>query len=95
MIPDFRQLDLHFFFMGAAFFLLEIKNITEMALLFGSTWIVNTVVIAAILTMIVLANLVVELFQLSDSRLFFLLLFITLLFNYLVPVHSYLGLSLA
>ncbi|MBN1148578.1 MAG: hypothetical protein JXA78_15065, partial [Anaerolineales bacterium] len=32
VIPDFRQLNLHFFFMGAAFFLLETKSVTEMAL---------------------------------------------------------------
>ena len=48
-IPSFRQLDPHFFFLGAAFFLLETKSITELALLFGSTWIVNAAVIAAIL----------------------------------------------
>lgn len=95
VIPDFHQLDLHFFFMGAAFFLLETKSVTEMALLFGSTWIVNAVVIAAILTMIVLANLVVERFNLSDSNPFYVLLFITLLMNYFVPVNTYLGLPLA
>lgn len=94
LIPDFQRLNLHFFFMGAAFFLLETKSITEMALLFGSTWIVNAAVIAAILCMIVLANLLVEYFGWRDARPFYALLFLALAFNYLVPVSRYLSLDL-
>jgi SAM-dependent methyltransferase len=93
-IPDFRQLNLHFFFLGSAFFLLETKSVTEMALLFGSTWIVNAVVIAAILTMIVLANLLVERFSITNAQPYYILLFAVLLFDYFVPVGSYLGLPL-
>jgi SAM-dependent methyltransferase len=48
--------NLHFFFLGAGFLLLETKGITELSLLFGSTWIVNAVVIGAFLTMGILAN---------------------------------------
>lgn len=91
-LPDFRQINWHFLFMGAAFFLLETKSITEMALLFGSTWIVNSVVIAAILIMIIAANMLVERFGLPDPRLFYALLTATLLFDYFVPVSSYLAL---
>ena len=94
-LPNFRQIDLHFFFMGAAFFLLETKSITEMALLFGSTWIVNAAVIAAILTMIVIANLVVERFRMTDARPYYVLLVAALLFDYFVPVSSFLGLPFA
>ncbi|HJW84752.1 MAG TPA: hypothetical protein VJ754_10650 [Anaerolineae bacterium] len=93
-LPDFRQFNGHFFFMGAAFFLLETKSITEMALLFGSTWIVNAAVIGAILTMIVIANLLVERFRLTDPRLFYVLLAGALLFDFFVPVSSFLGLPL-
>lgn len=50
---------LHFFFLGAGFMLLETKGVTELSLLFGSTWIVNAVVIAAFLTMGLLANTLV------------------------------------
>ena len=49
----------NFPFLGAAFALLETKGITEIALLFGSTWVTNSVVIASILVMILLANLLV------------------------------------
>jgi hypothetical protein len=47
---------LHLFFLGAGFMLLETKGVTELSLLFGSTWIVNAVVIAAFLVMGLLAN---------------------------------------
>ena len=47
---------LHMFFLGAGFLLLETKAVTELALLFGSTWVVNAVVIGAFLTMALLAN---------------------------------------
>jgi hypothetical protein len=47
---------LHLFFLGAGFMLLETKGVTELSLLFGSTWIVNAVVIASFLVMGLLAN---------------------------------------
>jgi len=50
---------LHLFFLGAGFMLLETKGVTELSLLFGSTWIVNAVVIAAFLIMGLLANTLV------------------------------------
>jgi hypothetical protein len=53
------RLDGHFFFMGAAFLLMETKGITELALLLGSTWQVNAVVFSVILLMILLANFLV------------------------------------
>jgi SAM-dependent methyltransferase len=48
--------NLHFFFLGAGFLLLETKGVIELSLLFGSTWIVNAVVIGAFLAMGILAN---------------------------------------
>ncbi len=43
------------FFMGAAFLLLETKNIATFALLFGTTWIVNALVFAGILIIVLAA----------------------------------------
>jgi Spermine/spermidine synthase domain len=40
---------LDLFFMGAAFMLLETKNIVQFALLFGTTWFVNALVTAGVL----------------------------------------------
>ena len=48
-----------FFFMGAGFMLVETKAITELGLMFGNTWQVVGVVLAAILLMAFLANLAV------------------------------------
>jgi SAM-dependent methyltransferase len=51
--------DGHFFFLGAAFLLMETKGITELSLLLGSTWQVNAVVFVVILIVILLANLLI------------------------------------
>ena len=37
------------FFLGAGFMLIETKAVVQMALLFGGTWIVNSVVFCAVL----------------------------------------------
>ncbi len=47
------------FLLGAGFMLLETKAVTELALFYGSTWIVVSIVILAILIMAFFANLVV------------------------------------
>ena len=52
---------LQMFFLGAGFMLVETKAVVHMALLFGGTWIVNSVVIFAVLVMILGANLFVAL----------------------------------
>jgi spermidine synthase len=46
----------HFFFLGAAFLLLEVQNISKACLALGSTWWVNAVIISGVLVMILLAN---------------------------------------
>jgi hypothetical protein len=43
------------FFMGAAFLLLETKNVVQFALLFGTTWLVNALVFAGILLSVLAA----------------------------------------
>ena len=47
------------FFLGAGFMLVETKGITELALVYGSTWFVVSIVIACVLIMAYLANLLV------------------------------------
>jgi SAM-dependent methyltransferase len=46
----------HFFFLGAAFLLMEIHAINRLALVFGTTWLVSAVTIAVVLLLIVGAN---------------------------------------
>ncbi len=82
------------FFLGAGFMLLETKGVVQMALLFGSTWVVNSIIFFAILVMILLSNLFVLWFKPSKRwTLYYALLIAALLINYLVPMNFYLGLS--
>jgi len=83
------KINWHFFFLGAAFLLLEFQNVSKAALLFGSTWIVNAYIISAILFLILLANLLVYKFKIRNMGLMygFLLGFIVL--NYLVPLNVF------
>jgi hypothetical protein len=53
------RFDGRMFFLGAAFMLLETKAVVQLALLFGSTWIVNSMVFFTALVLILLANLFV------------------------------------
>ena len=46
----------HFFLLGAGFMLLEARSVTQMALMFGTTWYVNAVVVASILVAIMVTN---------------------------------------
>jgi spermidine synthase len=54
------QLHWHFFFLGAGFLLLEVQIISKIALLFGTTWVVNSIVIGTLLLLIVAANATVS-----------------------------------
>lgn len=58
--PGSRELNLQFLFLGAGFLLLETRSVTEIALLFGSTWAVNAIAFCAILVAVLAANLVVQ-----------------------------------
>jgi SAM-dependent methyltransferase len=77
--------NLHFFFLGAGFLLLETKGITELSLLFGSTWIVNAVVIGAFLVMAILANTLV-MFRPMARRLAYVALFVLIGVGMLFPL---------
>jgi SAM-dependent methyltransferase len=86
--PDGRM-----FFLGAGFMLLETKGVVQLALLFGSTWLVNSVVFAAVLAMILLANLFV--LGVRPRRLgpYYGMLAMALLVNAFLPVNTFLALS--
>ncbi|MGO9864623.1 MAG: hypothetical protein ACLPLR_13505 [Terriglobales bacterium] len=61
-IPEARTRvpSLFFFSMGAGFLLLETQVVSRLALYFGTTWQVNGIVIAAILSALLLANFIIE-----------------------------------
>jgi hypothetical protein len=79
------------FFLGAGFMLVETKAVVHMALVFGSTWMVNSVVFLAVLIMILAANLFVLFVRPKRLWHYYLALFVTLLLNVLVPLNSFLG----
>jgi SAM-dependent methyltransferase len=91
--PIRRALNVQFFFLGAGFMLVETKAVVTMALLFGSTWIVNSVVFFAILVMILLANLWT--LRARSERLwpYYVGLFVTLALNAIVPLDFFLGMN--
>jgi hypothetical protein len=79
-----RRFDWHMFFLGVAFALLEVKALTTFALLFGSTWIVNSLVFFAILTSVLIAVGVNAAFKIRQVWPFYLLLFGMLAVNLFV-----------
>ena len=76
---------LDLFFMGAAFLLLETKNVVQFALLFGTTWFVNALVFFGILLAVLLAVEVARRVTLPPAKLLYLLLTAALVMAWLVP----------
>jgi hypothetical protein len=62
-------LKLAFFFMGTAFLLLETKSVIQFSLLFGTTWINNSLVFLGILVLVLIANWTATLFENSGRVL--------------------------
>ncbi|MGP0068070.1 MAG: spermidine synthase [Isosphaeraceae bacterium] len=80
------------FFLGAGFMLLETKGVVHMALLFGATWMVNSIVFFAILTMILLSNLYVLAMRPRRTWPYYALLLVSLAVNAAVPMGVFLAL---
>ena len=89
--PMGRYLDL--FFMGAAFLLLETKNVVQFALLFGTTWFVNALVFVGILLAVYLAIEVARRIELGPPWRLYAALLAALTVAWLVPPDLLLGLS--
>lgn len=85
---------LDLFLMGAAFLLLETKNIVNFALLFGTTWFVNALVFTGILFIIYLSIEVTTHYKFNRPVLLYIGLLFTLLIAWLIPNHLLLSLAL-
>jgi SAM-dependent methyltransferase len=83
-----NQYGLPFFFMGCAFTLLETKSIVNFLLLFGSTWLVNSLVFFAILAVVLIANWLAARYKFSEMRILYAFLFATLVFNFVIPLET-------
>ncbi len=82
-----------FFWLGAAFLLVETKAMTELAIFLGSTWTVNFFVIAAVLGLIVLGTVLVQRGTAPSIRVAFMCLALTLIATWAAPLHDLLGWS--
>jgi SAM-dependent methyltransferase len=89
--PMGRYLDL--FLMGAAFLLLETKNVVQFALLFGTTWFVNSLVFVGILLAVYLAIEVARRIDLGPPWRLYLALILALTVAWLVQPDLLLGLA--
>src|SRR5260370_9601679 len=87
------SLSLQMFFLGAGFMLVETKAVVTMALLFGSTWVVNSVVFFAVLVMILVSNQWTLRFRPANLWPYYAGLLITLILNTVIPLDFFLGMS--
>ena len=88
--PKGEPFDGQLFWLGAAFMLLEVHNVSRLALVFGTTWQVNTWVIGTILSLILCANFVGEWLgrrEKSSRNLAIAGLFATLGASFVVPLE--------
>lgn len=73
--------------------LVETKAVVTMALLFGSTWVVNSVVFFAVLVMILFANRWTLRFQPERLWPYYVGLLLSLVANTVVPLDFFLGMN--
>jgi spermidine synthase len=81
------------FFMGAAFMLLETKNIVQFALLFGTTWFVNALVTAGVLVAVFTAVEVSRHVMIRRPALLYAALLAALIVAWAIPPGALLSLS--
>lgn len=78
----------HFFFLGAGFMLLEAQIVSKMALLFGTTWLVNSIVVGGLLLLIVAANVLVGFVPRIPYAVAWAGIFVSLAIAYLIPLEK-------
>jgi hypothetical protein len=91
--PVLQRFDWHFFFLGVAFMLLESRSLVTFALLFGSTWMINSLVFFAILSSVLLAVLFNAKFQVKNLWILYTILFVLLVLNYFISLDNFLNIS--
>jgi hypothetical protein len=79
----------HFFFLGSAFLLLEVQNISKASVVLGNTWQVNAVIISGVLVMALLANWLVYKFPNIQVRYVYFALITTCVILYFVDLAQF------
>lgn len=83
---------LDLFFMGVAFLLLETKNVVQFALLFGTTWLVNSLVFGGVMLSVLLAVVISKRVVVRRLTIPYALLGVTIVIGWLVPQSALLPL---
>ncbi len=82
---SFRRFSPHFFVLGTAFLLLETRSLVTFSLLFGATWLVNSLVFFAVLASALLAILINQRFHFRSPLPLYLGLFGSLALAFVLP----------
>ena len=82
------NVDLHFLLLGAGFMLLEAQIVSRMALMFGTTWVVNSIVVSGLLCLILAANVLYKRFPAISMRWAYAGLFASLTISLAVPLEK-------
>ncbi len=91
--PLYRVIDPPYFFLGAAFLLLETKSIIQFTLLFGATWLVNALVFFAVLCSVLFATLTVARLNIKNFKPWYVALAAALVVQYLFSLSWLLAFS--
>ena len=83
-----RRFSPHFFVLGVAFLLLETRAITSFSLLFGTTWLVNSLTFFAILASVLLAIFVNSRWPIRRPTLYYIALFVAIAVAFILPPES-------
>ena len=78
---------IHFFLLGAGFMLLEAQIISKMALLFGTTWVVNSIVVSGLLVLIMAANLIFERWPTYSLTVPYVGIILAAILAYVIPLR--------
>ena len=79
----------HFFFLGSAFLLLEVQNISKASVILGNTWEVNAVIVSGVLIMALLANWLAYKFPKIQVRYAYFALIMTCLILYFLDLAQF------
>ncbi|MEX2547930.1 MAG: spermidine synthase [Chloroflexota bacterium] len=83
-----RRFSPHFFVLGVAFLLLTTRSLTSFSLLFGTTWLVNSLAFFGILASVLVAIFVNSRLKMTNPTPFYVLLFASIAVAFLLPPES-------
>ena len=89
LIGSWQRSHWHFFFLGAAFLLLEVQNISKASVVLGNTWEVNAVIVSGVLVMILVANWLAAKFPKLPLTAVYLALILSCLGLYFVDLSRF------